>query len=84
MPKLMPNMTEALHPSELFALPWPFFDDRNTFFDYRNRLPEDYPAIREGALGSLGKVHLPDGLANELRRRKPRVPGGSAEAFIFT
>jgi integrase len=33
--------------------------------------------------GSLSKVHLPDGMASELRRWKLECTEGSAEAFIF-
>jgi integrase len=79
---LMLDMTEALRPSELFALRWASFDDQNTLSItetvYRR-------AIRPFGKtpGSLSKVHLPDGLAGELRRWKLECMDRSPEAFIF-
>jgi integrase len=78
----MLNMTAALRLSELFALRWKSFDSRNTL------------AITETVyLGvirpfgktkkSLGKVHLPDGLAHELLLWKAECPYSSPDAFIF-
>jgi integrase len=61
----MLDMTEALRPSELFALRWRSFDDQNTLTltetVYRRTLR---PFGKTP--GSLTKVHLPDGLADEL------------------
>jgi integrase len=66
---LMLDMTEALRPSELFALRWRSFDDQNTLTltetVYRRTLR---PFGKTP--GSLTKVHLPDGLADELIRWK--------------
>lgn len=66
---LMLDMTEALRPSELFALRWRSFDDQNTLTltetVYRRTLR---PFGKTP--GSLTKVHLPDGLADELLRWK--------------
>jgi integrase len=66
---LMLDMTEALRPSELFALRWRSFDDQNTL-----TLTEtvDRRTLRSFGKtpGSLTKVHLPDGLADELLRWK--------------
>jgi hypothetical protein len=59
------EMTEALRPSELFALRWRSFDDQNTLkiteTAYRGEL-RPYGKTP----GSLTKVYLPDGLAAEL------------------
>src|SRR5260370_1554809 len=63
------DMTEALRPSELFALRWRSFDDQNTLVltetIYRAKL-RPYGKTP----GSLTKVHLPDGLADDLRQWK--------------
>ncbi len=94
---LMLDMTEALRPSELFALRWRSFDDQNTLTltetVYRRTLR---PFGKTP--GSLTKVHLPDGLADELFRwkmeckqascknpscRKDEHRKASPDAFIF-
>jgi integrase len=81
------DMTEALRPSELFALRWRSFDGENTLVltetIYRAKL-RPYGKTP----GSLTKVHLPDGLAEELRQWKEdcRDEDGkevSPDAFIF-
>jgi integrase len=79
---LVLDMTAALRPSELFALRWRSFDNRNTLSItetvYRRKLRPFGKTPR-----SLTKVHLPDGLANELRRWKVDCKKASPEAFIF-
>jgi integrase len=83
----MLDMTEALRPSELFALRWRSFDGQNalelTETVYRRQLR---PFGKTP--GSMTKVHLPDGLANELRFWKAECKNGegkevSPDAFIF-
>jgi integrase len=70
---LMLDMTDALRPSELFALRWLSFDDANTLSltetVYRRKLRPFGKTPK-----SLGKVHLPDGLADELKRWKLECP----------
>ena len=85
---LMLDMTEALRPSELFALRWRSFDDVDTLSItetvYRG---ETRPFGKTD--GSLTDVHLPPGLAEELRLWKQETanasPNGvvSHDAFIF-
>ena len=84
---LMLDMTEALRPSELFALRWRSFDDRNTLeiteTVYRRKLRPFGKTPK-----SLSKVHLPDGLANELRLwklecKKASTQEASPDAFMF-
>ena len=79
---LMMDMTEALRPSELFALRWRSFDNRNTLelmeTVYRRRLR---PFGKTP--GSLTKVHLPNGLATELWNWKLECKKASPDAFIF-
>ena len=80
---LMLDMTDALRPSELFALRWMSFDNANTLSltetVYRRKLRPFGKTVK-----SLGKVHLPDGLAAELTEWKLECPDPSPEAFIFT
>lgn len=79
---LMLDTTEALRPSELFALRWRCFDGGNTLSlnetVYRRKLR---PFGKTP--GSLTKVHLPEGLAEELRNWKAECRKASPEAFIF-
>jgi integrase len=76
------DMTEALRPSELFALRWRSFDDGDTLSIvetvYRGKL-RPYGKTP----GSLTKVHLPEGLANELRGWKIERGDVSPDDFIF-
>jgi len=84
---IMLDTTAALRPSELFALRWRSFDDRNTLelkeTVYRRQL-RPFGKTR----GSMTKVHLPEGLAEELRRwksdcRKAGTKDVPSDAFIF-
>ena len=79
---LMLDMTEALRPSELFALRWRSFDDKNTLSISETVYRRTIRSFGKTP-GSLSKVHLPDGLANELRRWKLECKDRSPEAFIF-
>jgi integrase len=79
---LMLDMTEALRPSELFALRWRSFDNVDTL-----SITE---TIYKGKIrpfgktdGSLTDIHLPPGLATELRLWKKENPKASPDAFIF-
>jgi integrase len=77
------DMTETFRPSELFALRWNGFDmDARTLMvtetAYRGKL-RDFGKTKK----SLRKVHLPDGLANELWLWKQECPDPSSQAFIF-
>jgi integrase len=79
---LMLDMTEALRPSELFALRWRSFDDVDTL-----SITE---TVYKGAIrpfgktdGSLTDVHLPPGLAEELRLWKQESAKASKKGFVF-
>lgn len=76
------DMTEALRPSELFALRWRSFGDDDTLSIietvYRSKL-RPYGKTP----GSLTKVHLPEGLADELRLWKSECGDVSSDDFIF-
>jgi integrase len=79
---LMLDMTEALRPSELFALRWRSFDDQNTL-DLTETVYRRTLRPFGKTPGSLTKVHLPDGLADELRLWKMECKDSSPEAFMF-
>lgn len=79
---LMLDMTDALRPSELFALRWQSFDNANTLSltetVYRRQIRPFGKTTK-----SLGKMHLPDGLADELKLWKEECPDPSPDAFMF-
>jgi integrase len=84
---LMLDMTDALRPSELFALRWRTFDGENTLdlteTVYRGEIRPFGKTPK-----SLGKMHLPDDLAEELRqwkleRQQESEENVSPDAFMF-
>jgi integrase len=84
---LMLDMTDALRPSELFALRWRTFDGENTLdlteTVYRGEIRPFGKTPK-----SLGKMHLPDDLAEELRlwkleRKKLSEENVHPDAFMF-
>jgi integrase len=79
---LMLEMIDALRPSELFAIRWRTFDGENTLdlteTVYRGEIRSFGKTPK-----SLGKMHLPDDLAAELRQWKLECPDPSPEAFMF-
>jgi integrase len=80
---LMLDMTSALRPSELFALRWRSFDNRNTLSItetvYKGQI-RPFGKTRK----SLGDIYLPSGLAAELLRWKQMCPNRSPDAFMFS
>ncbi len=93
----MLDMTEALRPSELFAVRWRSFDDQNTLTLTETVYRKTLRPFGKTP-GRLTKVHLPDGLADELLRwkmeckktfcksafcTKPEHRKASPEEFIF-
>jgi len=84
----MMDMTEALRPSELFALRWRSFDDVDTLSITETVYKGTIRPFGKTS-GSLTDVHLPSGLADELRLWKQETakasPKGivSPDAFIF-
>ena len=85
---LMLDMTEALRPSELFALRWRSFDDVDTLSITETVYRGEIRPFGKTD-GSLTDVHLPPGLAEELRLWEQETaktsPNGvvSRDAFIF-
>jgi integrase len=66
---LMLDMTDALRPSELFALRWRSFDNVNTLSITETIYRRQIRPFGKTP-GSMTTVHLPDGLAEELRQWK--------------
>jgi integrase len=79
---LLLEMTDALRPGELFALRWRSFDGANTMeiteTVYR-RVIRPFGKTPK----SLGKVHIPDGLNEDLLSWKLECPNADPDAFIF-
>jgi integrase len=76
-------MTDALRPGELFALRW-------RGFNYRERTMQVTETVYKGKIRpwgktpkSLGPVHIPKHLADDLRRWQQHYPNSSPDAFIF-
>ena len=77
------DMTNALRPSELFALRW-------KCFNYAESKMQVFETAYNGAIRpwgktrkSLGRVHLPKELAEDLWLWKQECPDSSPDAFIF-
>ena len=77
------DMTNALRPSELFALRW-------KCFNYAESKMQVLETAYNGAIKpwgktrkSLGRVHLPKELAEDLWLWKQECPDSSPDAFIF-
>jgi len=77
------DMTNALRPSELFALRW-------KCFNYAESKMQVFETAYNGAIRpwgktrkSLGRVHLPKELAQDLWLWKQECPDSSPDAFIF-
>jgi integrase len=77
------DMTNALRPSELFALRWKCFDQAESKMYL-------FETAYKGAIRpwgktkrSLGRVHLPKERADDLWPWKQECPDSSPEAFIF-
>ena len=76
-------MTNALRPSELFALRW-------KCFNYAESKMQVFETAYNGAIRpwgktrkSLGRVHLPKELGEDLWLWKQECPDSSPDAFIF-
>ena len=80
---LLLEMTEALRPGELFALRWRSFDSHNTLSINETVFRRQIRSFGKTPK-SLGKVHLPDGLAAELLTWKAECPDPRPNAFIFS
>jgi integrase len=78
------DMTNALRPSELFALKWKSFDSEESTMSVTE-------TVYKGKLRSWGKtrkslavIHIPNGLSADLAEWRTQCPDPSPDAFIFS
>ncbi len=79
---LMLDMTDALRPSELFAFRWKSYDGENTLSITETIYRRTIRPFGKTE-GSMTKVHIPDGLAAELKLWKLECPDSSPNAPMF-
>jgi integrase len=77
------DMTNALRPSELFALRWKCFDQAESKMHVFETAYKGTIRLWGKTKKSLGRVHLPKELADDLSLWKQECPDSSPEAFIF-
>jgi integrase len=77
------DMTDALRPSELFALRWKCFDPQNSRIFILETVYRGKIRPYGKTLKSLAPVHLPPELNSDLLVWKTKCPNSSPEAFIF-
>ncbi len=77
------DMTNALRPSELFALRWKCFDHAESKMYVFETAYKGSIRPWGKTKKSLGRVHLPKELADDLWLWKQECPDSSPEAFIF-
>jgi integrase len=78
------EMTNALRPSELFALKWKSFDSEESTMKVTE-------TVYKGKIRSWGKtrkslavIHIPSGLSTDLAEWRTECPDPSPDAFIFS
>jgi integrase len=78
------DMTNALRPSELFALKWKCFDSEESTMSVTE-------TVYKGKIRSWGKtrkslavIHIPNGLSADLAEWRTQCPDPSPDAFIFS
>jgi integrase len=78
------DMTNALRPSELFALKWKSFDSEESTMSVTE-------TVYKGKIRSWGKtrkslavIHIPNGLSADLAEWRTQCPDPSPDAFIFS
>jgi integrase len=78
------DMTNALRPSELFALKWKSFDSKESTMSVTE-------TVYKGKIRSWGKtrkslavIHIPSGLSADLVEWRTQCPDPSPDAFIFS
>jgi integrase len=77
------DMTQALRPSELFALRWKCFDAKHSSLILRETVYKGKIRNWGKTQKSLSAIHLPPALASDLVEWKRVCPDNSPEAFIF-
>jgi len=77
------DMTNALRPSELFALKWKSFDAQESSMNVRETVYKGKIRSWGKTQKSLSAVHIPKPLTADLEQWKLQCPDPSPEAFIF-
>lgn len=77
------DMTDALRPSELFALRWSCFDSRESNLTLKETVYKGKIRNWGKTRRSLSAIHLPPSLTADLVAWKKVCPDSSPEAFIF-
>jgi len=77
------EMTEALRPSELFALRWKCFDPDTSSIDLQETVYRGKIRKHGKTKKSLGKIHITQFMVSDLQAWKMVCPDSSSEAFIF-
>ena len=77
------DMTDALRPSELFGLRWKCFEPQDSRLIILETVYKGKIRPFGKTKKSLGPVHLPPVLVNDLLAWKAKCPNLSPEAFIF-
>jgi integrase len=77
------DMSDALRPSELFALRWKCFDPDESCLILIETVYKGKIRPWGKTKKSLGKIHIPEQLALDLLAWKKLCPDSSPEAFIF-
>jgi integrase len=77
------DMTNALRPSELFALKWKSFNSKESSMSVSETVYKGKIRPWGKTQKSLSAVHVPKRLAADLERWKRQCPNPSPEAFIF-
>jgi integrase len=76
-------MTDALRPSELFALRWSCFLPKESAFVINETVYKGKIRPYGKTPKSLSKIHIPQELVEDLLAWKEKCPDPSPEAFIF-
>ncbi|HEY6850188.1 MAG TPA: tyrosine-type recombinase/integrase [Terracidiphilus sp.] len=77
------DMTDALRPSELFALRWKCFDPETSSLDLQETVYRGKLRNHGKTKKSLAKIHISALMVSDLQAWKIICPDSSPEAFIF-
>ena len=77
------DMTNALRPSELFALKWCRWDVANSKMNIVETVYKGKIRLWGKTALSLSAIHVPEGLAADVEKWRQSCPDSSPEAFIF-
>jgi len=78
------EMTNALRPSELFALKWKSFDSEESTMKVTETVYKGNIRSWGKTRKSLAVIHIPGGLSTDLAEWRTECPDPSPDAFIFS